>query len=307
MTARDNRHTPHTRIGISGWRYAGWRGTFYPQGLRQADELAFASRAVQTIEINGTHYSLQSPSSYRQWYEATPDRFVFSLKGARYLTHMLRFRDDDARIACANFFAQGLLQLNEKLGPILWQFPPSFRFEPDTMARFLSLLPRDTEAALTLARHHDKRVKQPWLQIDKRRPLRHAVEIRHESFLVPDFVKLLRKHAVALVISDSTENWPHVEDLTADFVYLRLHGTQTRYAGAYEDAALDDWARRIACWAKGGALPSERLIAPSLAVPHRAHRDVFCYFDNDQKTQAPFDAQRLIERLGQAVPAAATR
>ena len=139
-----------------------------------------------------------------------------------------------------NFFAQGLLQLNEKLGPILWQFPPSFKFEPDTMARFLSLLPRDTEAALALAQHHDKRVKQPWLQIDKRRPLRHAVEIRHESFLVPDFVKLLRKHAVALVISDSTENWPHVEDVTADFVYLRLHGTQTRYAGAYEDAALDE-------------------------------------------------------------------
>ncbi|WP_083615496.1 DUF72 domain-containing protein [Paraburkholderia sp. SOS3] len=286
------------QIGISGWRYEGWRGTFYPKGLRQADELQFASRAVQTIEINGTHYSLQSLDSYRKWYDETPDDFVFSVKGARYLTHMLRFRDEAARAGLANFFAQGMLALNEKFGPILWQFPPSFRFDAERLERFLAMLPRDTQGALDLARRHDKRVREPYLAIDRPRRLRHAIEIRHPSFVDAAFVALLRKHGVALVVSDSTEDWPHVDDLTADFVYLRLHGTSARYSGSYDDAALDTWAQRIEAWAHGGQPADAKLIAPDRPPRKRSTRDVFCYFDNDTKTQAPFDAQRLMERLG---------
>jgi uncharacterized protein YecE (DUF72 family) len=222
------------RIGISGWRYKGWRDSFYPHGLRQAAELQFASSLFQTIEINGTHYSLQSLDSWRHWYAETPADFVFSVKGARYLTHLLRFRDDSARVASANFFAQGLLALNEKLGPILWQFPPSFGFEPAAMERFLRFLPRDTAAALSLATQHDERVRTPYVSVDRKRTLRHAVEIRHASFLDPAFVEMLRQYEVALVVFDSTEPWPLAEDLTADFVYIRLQrlGLQAAHSAA---------------------------------------------------------------------------
>ncbi|MFM0394623.1 DUF72 domain-containing protein [Paraburkholderia phytofirmans] len=294
------------RIGISGWRYKGWRDSFYPRGLKQADELQFASSLFQSIEINGTHYSLQSLDSWRHWYAETPADFVFSVKGARYLTHLLRFRDDSAQVASANFFAQGLLALNEKLGPILWQFPPSFRFEPAAMERFLRFLPRDTAAALALAQQHDERVKTPYVSMDRKRRLRHAVEIRHASFMDPAFIELLRQYDTALVVSDSTEPWPLVEDVTADFVYIRLHGTESRYSGAYADEALDDWAARIDAWRRGSQPADARLIAPHLRPPARTRRDVYCYFDNDAKTHAPFDAQRLMERLGlQAVPSVA--
>jgi len=294
------------RIGISGWRYKGWRDSFYPRGLKQAAELQYASSLFQSIEINGTHYSLQSLDSWRHWYAETPADFIFSVKGARYLTHLLRFRDDSAQVASANFFAQGLLALNEKLGPILWQFPPSFRFEPAAMERFLRFLPRDTEAALSLAKRHDARVKTPYVAMDRRRKLRHAVEIRHTSFMDPAFIELLRQYDTALVVSDSTESWPLAEDVTADFVYIRLHGTESRYSGAYADEALDDWAARIDTWRRGSQPGDARLIAPHLHPPARTRRDVYCYFDNDAKTHAPFDAQRLIERLGlQAVHSAA--
>jgi uncharacterized protein YecE (DUF72 family) len=286
------------RIGISGWRYEGWRNNFYPEGLKQAAELQFASHLFATIEINGTHYSLQSLESWRHWHAGTPSGFVFSIKGARYLTHLLRFRDDSARAGCANFFAQGLLALNEKLGPILWQFPPSFSFEPEGMERFLRLLPRDTSAALSLARHHDERVKTPYLAIEHKRPLRHAVEIRHASFIDPAFVALLRQYEIALVVSDSTEPWPLAEDLTADFVYIRLHGTESKYAGSYPDAALDQWAARIDAWRHGSQPTDARLIAPDDHPRRRKQRDVYCYFDNDVKARAPFDAQRLMTRLG---------
>jgi uncharacterized protein YecE (DUF72 family) len=284
------------RIGISGWRYKGWRQSFYPQGLKQAAELQYASTLFRTIEINGTHYSLQSLDSWRHWYEETPADFVFSVKGARYLTHLLRFRDDSARVGSANFFAQGLLALNEKLGPLLWQFPPSFRFEPAGMERFLRMLPRDTPAALSLARQHDERIKVQHLAIEREQALRHAVEVRHASFLDPAFVKMLRKYAVALVVSDSTESWPLAEDLTAGFVYIRLHGTESRYSGAYADEALDQWAARIEAWRRGSQPADARLIAPDLS-PSSQRRDVYCYFDNDAKTHAPFDAQRLMKRL----------
>ncbi|RQS08848.1 DUF72 domain-containing protein [Burkholderia sp. Bp8998] len=284
-------------IGISGWRYDGWRGSFYPKGLKQAAELRYASGRMQTIEINGTHYSLQALSSWRRWYNDTPPGFTFSVKGARYLTHMLRFRDETATAACANFFAQGLLALNDKLGPILWQFPASLHFDPEHMERFLSLLPHDTQAAVALAEQHDRRVKTPYLEIDRKRPLRHAIEVRHASFVDPAFVKLLRRHKVSLVVSDSTEPWPQFEDLSTDFVYMRLHGTETKYSGEYSDASLEHWARKIESWRRGEQPADARLIAPDLAPPHARTRDVYCYFDNDVKTRAPFDAQRLMERL----------
>jgi uncharacterized protein YecE (DUF72 family) len=287
---------PRIRIGISGWRYAGWRGVFYPPGLVQAHELEFASRAVQTIEINGSHYALQTPASYQHWHDATPKGFCFSVKSPRYITHMLRLEGEGMAVALANFFASGLFNLRAKLGPILWQFPPGMPFKPDVFEAFLQQLPGDTEAAAALAEKHDAHVKHPCLAPDRKRRLRHAIEIRHASFCDEAFVKLLRTYGAALVVSDSVMDWPYAEDLTADFVYLRLHGPETLYGGQYSDKALDRWAERIATWAAGGEPPDARKLLAK-APRRRAARDVFCYFDNDKKVRAPFDARRLTERL----------
>lgn len=238
------------RIGISGWRYSPWRGVFYPQALPQRLELHYASRILPTIEINGSFYSLQSPRSYAQWYDETPEDFVFAVKGSRYITHMLRLRD--VEIPLANFLASGIFNLREKLGPILWQLPPNFRYDHERLARFFELLPRDTTAALKLARRRDARMKgRTRLAIDSPRPLRHAIEIRHESFLVAAFVELLRDHNVALVIAETARRWPMVHDITADYSYMRLHGNQELYRSGYSDKSLDRWARRIAAWHKG--------------------------------------------------------
>ena len=282
-------------IGISGWRYAGWRGVFYPKGLAQARELEYASRAVDTIEINGSHYSLQTIGSYRSWYEATPEHFVFSVKGPRYLTHMLRFRDDTALPAIANFFASGVLALEDKLGPFLWQFPPNFSFDAKRLDRFLTLLPRTIDDAIALAKKHDARVKRPWCETERRGPLRHAVEVRHASFCVAQFPDILRRHHASLVISDSVAGWPYFEDVTANFVYMRLHGSETLYSGAYSEPALDRWAQRIQTWSRGDEPRDAKRLSPMRPVHGR--RDVFCYFDNDQKVEAPFDARRLKARL----------
>lgn len=286
----------HIRIGISGWRYAPWRGVFYPEGLRQADELQFAARALPTIEINGTFYAQQRPSSYAQWHADTPDGFVFSVKAPRYVTHILRLKQPETAIA--NFFASGLLLLKEKLGPILWQFPPSFRFDRDRFEAFLRLLPHDTEAALELARRRDARMQgREHLEIDRKRPLRHAVEIRNRSFATPAFVDLLRTWRVALVVADTAGKWPYCEDVTADFLYLRLHGAEELYASGYTDEALQRWAERIRAWSAGSQPKDAHLIADR-EPPARKTRDVYCYFDNDIKVKAPFDARKLLGRLG---------
>ena len=212
-----------TRVGVSGWRYAPWRGVFYPRGLRQREELAYASRMFTTLEINGSFYSLQRPSSYRAWRDEAPADFVFALKGSRYVTHMLRLKD--VEVALANFFASGLLALGESLGPILWQLPPSRPFDEARLDGFLALLPRDTDAACALGRRHDHRVNgRSWLRSTAPRALRHALEVRHPSFVDPAFVALLRRHGVALVVADTAGRWPLLEDVTADFMYLRLHG-----------------------------------------------------------------------------------
>lgn len=285
------------RIGISGWSYGPWRRGFYPRGLAPKDELRFASRAFGSIEINASFYALQTPERYALWHAQAPDGFVFSVKAPRFVTHVRRLRD--VRKPLANFFASGLFRLREKLGPILWQLPPGFRFDPAQLETFLALLPHDNEAALALAREHDPRLdEQSHLQIDRRRPLRHALEVRHESFLVPALVELLRAHDVALVVADSAGKWPWCEDLCSDFVYLRLHGDTELYASGYGDEALDFWSRRIRAWSRGGQPQDARLILPQQPPPALPERDVYCYFDNTAKTHAPFDAARLLRLLG---------
>jgi len=277
------------RIGISGWR-----GRFYPPGLRQADELSYASRHFDSIEINGTHYSLQRPQSFGRWHDETPEDFVFAVKGSRFVTHMKQLRDIETPLA--NFFASGILRLEEKLGPFLWQFSPRFRFDPEKLDRFLSFLPRDSEAGADLATRHDHRVKnRAWARTGRKRLLRHAVEIRHSSFLDPDFVKLLRHHNVALVFADAVD-WPYAEDVTPDFLYLRLHGSEELYTSGYDDEALDRWAARIRLWSRG-AEPNDATLIDTANRPHRAPRDVYVYFDNDAKVRAPVDAQSLRRRL----------
>lgn len=283
------------RIGISGWRYAPWRGRFYPKDLPQRSELAYAASLLDSIEINGSFYSLQTPERYAAWHDDTPARFVFSVKAPRYITHILRLRDTER--ALANFLASGVLRLRAKLGPLLWQLPPSLRYDPAQLDAFLRLLPRDTGQALALARRREvSRMRgRSALSIDRVRPLRHALEVRHESFRDPDFIALLRRHRVALVVADTAGRWPYLEDVTAGFVYLRLHGDAELYTSGYGDAALDRWAERIRAWAQGREPDDAQRIAE--AAPRRARRDVYCYFDNDAKVRAPADAQALIRRL----------
>jgi len=284
------------RIGISGWRYTPWRKVFYPEGLAQRRELEFASRMLPTLEINGSFYALQSPASWTAWRDATPPGFVFSVKAPRYITHILRLRDTGE--AVANFFASGLLALNEKLGPLLWQLPPSLRFDPETLDAFLAGLPRDTAGALAIAQGHGARMAgRTHLEIDRKRPLRHALEVRHDSFVDPAFVALLRRHRVALVVADTGGRWPQFEDLAADFLYLRLHGPEQLYASGYTDRALDGWAQRIRAWRDGGQPQDARLIDAERQARPRASRDVYVYFDNDVKVHAPFDAAHLLQRL----------
>ena len=283
------------RIGISGWRYPPWRKVFYPEKLRQASELHFASRALPTIEINGTFYGLQRPPSFSRWYQDTPEKFVFSVKAPRYVTHVLKLNDVEKPIA--NFLASGLFLLKEKLGPILWQFPPSFRFDPAQFETFLKLLPQDSETALRQAHQREAKMHgREHLAIDEKRPLRHAVEIRNKSFVDPVFVALLRAYQVALVVADTAGKWPYYEDVTADFIYMRLHGDEELYASGYTDQALDRWAARIQAWSEGSQPPDAQLISHTLPAKRKA-RDVYCYFDNDIKVKAPFDARKLLRRV----------
>jgi uncharacterized protein YecE (DUF72 family) len=285
------------RIGISGWNYPPWRGgNFYPEEWPQKRELEYASRQVNSIEINGSFYSLQRPESYRAWHEATPDDFVFSVKGGRFITHMKRLRN--VATPLANFFASGVLLLREKLGPILWQLPPMFRYDATRLTEFFELLPRDTRAAAALARHHDERLDdRAWSRTDRNRPLRHALEVRHESFETPEFIELLRRHDIALVVADTAGKWPFMEDVTSDFVYVRLHGDSELYVSGYTPEAIAEWTRKVRAWGRGKTPAHSKLTAP----PERSRavsRDVFVYFDNDLKVRAPYDAMSLAHRLG---------
>jgi uncharacterized protein YecE (DUF72 family) len=282
------------RIGVSGWTYAPWRGEFFPEGLRQRDELAYAARMFRTIEVNGTFYSLQKPDSFARWADAVPEDFVFTVKGPRYVTHILRLREP--RVPVANFLASGVLRLGHKLGPILWQLPPSLAFDAERIRNFAALLPHDTDAAVALARRHDDKVAgRVWLKPATSGPLRHALEIRHESFRTAEFIDILRAHDIALVCAD-TVKWPRLMDATADFAYCRLHGSRELYRSGYDARQLDEWHDRITAWATGR--PVEGDFAAQARPDHR-HRDVFLFFDNTDKLQAPKNARSLMERLGQ--------
>jgi uncharacterized protein YecE (DUF72 family) len=284
------------RVGISGWRYPPWRGVFYPPALAQRRELEFASRQLPTIELNGSFYSLQRPENYQAWYDETPDDFVFSVKGGRYITHMLRLRGVES--ALANFFASGLANLGKKLGPLLWQLPPNLQYDPDVLENFLAMLPHDTDAASALARRRDARMKgRARIAFGPPRPLRHAIEVRHDSFVDPRFIDQLRRHRVAFVIADTAGKWPQYEDVTADFVYVRLHGAVKLYTSRYTEEELDRFAARIDCW-RAGKEPVDTRRIDDHPAPRAKTRDVFCYFDNTDKIEAPHNAMRLNEKLG---------
>jgi uncharacterized protein YecE (DUF72 family) len=290
------------RIGVSGWTYRPWRGNFYPEGLKQKDELGYAARQFNALEINGTFYGMQVPQSFINWAHAAPTGFVYAVKGPRYLTHMLKLNKPEPPLA--NFFASGPLALGDKLGPILWQFPAVFAFNADRLEHFFSLLPRTTTAAAALGRRHDHRLRaRAHLSIDAERPIRHAIEIRHESFRDPRFIALLRKYNLALVCADTVE-WPLLMDLTADFTYCRLHGNQELYNSRYSEAELDRWADRVRRWSNGKTNRDGNFVAPPLA-DHK-ERDCFVFFDNTDKLQAPDNARGLMRRLGIAPLAASS-
>jgi uncharacterized protein YecE (DUF72 family) len=258
------------RVGIGGWVYAPWRGTFYPKGLPQARELAHASRQVTTIEINGTFYGSQRPASFRHWAEQTPDDFVFSLKAPRFATHRRVLAE--AAPTIERFFATGVLELKSKLGPVLWQFPPSKSFDADDFAAFLALLPQRIEG----------------------RVIRHAVEVQHRSFGTPAFVDLMRKFSVAVAVVESDRH-ALIPDVTGDFVYLRLQRTSEEVSTGYSSRALAIWANRLRDYA-AGRMPDD-LAAVTAPVKSRVARDVFAYVIAGAKARAPAAAMALIERL----------
>jgi uncharacterized protein YecE (DUF72 family) len=285
------------RIGVSGWLYPPWRGNFYPAGLPHRLELAYASRRFNALEVNGTFYSLKRPSNFRSWYEETPSNFVFALKGGRYLTHMRKLKEPLQPLA--NFLASGVLCLREKLGPILWQFPPSMPFVEDRFKEFFELLPHDTVQLARLAGHHAPFLKKRvHLEPDAKRPVRHAVEFRHESFLSDRFTDLLRKHDVALVVADVASKYPTAEDVTADWVYLRLHGSRQLYASGYSPKEIGEWAAKVRAWHRGSEPAAARRIGKA-ARAAKGGRDVYVFFDNtDVKLRAPVDARRMARELG---------
>jgi uncharacterized protein YecE (DUF72 family) len=260
------------RVGIGGWSYAPWRGVFYPKGLRQADELAYAGAHLTSIEINATHYRLQNPKRFRAWAAAVPEAFVFSVKGPRLVTQQKTLAETGNFIK--RFFASGLAELGPKLGPALWQFAPFKRFDRDDFARFLAHLPREIDG-LTL---------------------NHVIEPRHASFATPEFIKLLRDNGVGAAYTDA-ETWPSIADVTGDIVYARLQRGDDRLAAAYKPNELDAWAERMGTWAKGGA-PKDLARVDATHKPDAKPRDVFVYFIHEGKLRAPAAAMALIERLG---------
>lgn len=282
------------RIGLSGWSYDEWDGGFYPPALSPDERLGYVADRFDTVEVNGTFYSLTTPSAVRGWMGKTPTRFVFAIKGSRYITHTKRLHDPAQ--ALANFFASGLLDLGTRLGPILWQFPPNLTYDRERLERFLRLLPHETSEAEALAREHDDRVREGSYGDGTNHRLRHVVEFRHPSFLTAETMSVARRNGCAVACSDSSA-WPLVADVTAGFVYIRLHGPEEIYASGYDEDSLQCWAERLEIWREGGEvqdLPSFSEGQP----PQRQERDVYVYFDNTAAGHAPKDALRLKEILG---------
>jgi len=259
------------RVGIGGWSYAPWRGVFYPKGLKQADELSYATSKLTSIEINATHYRLQSPKSFRIWVATAPDGFVFSVKGPRLITQQKVLAETGNFIT--RFFKSGLAELGDRLGPILWQFAPFKRFDEDDFAKFLDLLPHELDG----------------------QELNQVVEVRHASFAIPRFAELARDAGVTIAYVDA-EGWPNIADLTGDVIYARLQRGDDALAAAYPPGELDSWAGRAKTWAKGNPPSDLKLLAESAASKPRP-RDVFIYFIHEGKLRAPAAAMALIERL----------
>jgi uncharacterized protein YecE (DUF72 family) len=258
------------RVGIGGWTFAPWRDNFYPKGLPHAKELAFAGTHVTTIEINGTFYRAQSPASFAKWRDETPENFVFSIKGHRGVVAKAKLNETAEQLAW--FLASGMLELGDKLGPFLWQMPHTKKFNPEEIAGFFALLPREADG----------------------RPLRHAFEPRHETFATPQFVELARAANVAIVYADNPK-YPEISDLSGDFVYARLQNAEAGEPTGYAGAALDGWATRARTWRDGKPAADLPLLAPH---PVAGPRDVFVYMINGAKERAPAAAMALIERVG---------
>jgi len=264
---------PRIRIGIGGWTYEPWRGTFYPKGLAQKRELEHASRRLTSIEINGTYYGSQKPESFARWREETPDDFVFAVKGPRFATN--RRVLSEAGESIERFFASGVMELGPKLGPVNWQLLPTRKFEPADFGGFLKLLPNRVGG----------------------QAIRHAIEVRHDSFRTPEFVALAREHGVAIVIAADSE-YPLIADVTAPFVYVRIMGTTEDEAAGYPKDDLDRWAARAHAWASGGA-PND-LATVAGQQPHANGREVFLYVISGHKAHNPAAAMALIERAAAA-------
>jgi uncharacterized protein YecE (DUF72 family) len=281
--------TARIRIGLSGWNYPHWRKNFYPAGLPQRRELEFASQAFDALELNGSFYSLQRPSSYLKWRETTPDGFVFAIKGSRFITHLKKLGGGTQGLA--NFLASGVLSLGPKLGPILWQLPPMLPYQPDRMIEFFSSLPATAEQAAEIAAGCDDRIKKRFGEdpvvtpADPAARIRHAVEVRHDSYATGDFAHLCREYGIALVIADTAGRFTWVDEVTSELVYVRLHGDQELYASRYTAEGIDWWAGQVAGWANASGV-----------------QEVFVFFDNDAHGYAPQNARELAERLGVAVP-----
>ncbi|HWA60936.1 MAG TPA: DUF72 domain-containing protein [Caulobacteraceae bacterium] len=259
------------RIGVGGWTFEPWRGVFYPDGLAQKRELEFASRKLTAIEINGTYYSTFKPDSWRKWRDETPDGFVFTVKGSRFTTNRRELAG--AGESLERFFAQGIAELGDRLGPVFWQFANTKKFDPDDFEGFLELLPRTLEG----------------------RRLRHAVEVRHPTFLTPAFPALLRKHDIACVYARHA-TYPEIADLTSDFVYARLQTGQDDVETAYEATELDGWAGRFKTWSAGGA-PDDLPLVDEAHKPAKTPRDVFAFVIHEGKIRAPAGAMALIDRV----------
>lgn len=267
------------RVGISGWTYDPWRGTFYPAGLPARRQLAYVARRLNSVEVNGSFYGLLRPSSYARWTSEVDPGFVFAIKGSRFITHLRKLAEPTASLA--NFYASGVLALGAQTGPFLWQLPATTRFDEPRLAAFLEALPRTAGQAAELAAQHDARLGDDRALTTTTVPdleLRHAVEVRHASFRDPAFTALLRRHGVAVVLSDNPGTWPVFDEVTAPFAYVRLHGHDQLYASGYDDAALDAWAAKVQGWAAAGL-------------------DAYVYCDNDAKVRAPYDAMGLLARL----------
>jgi len=259
------------RIGIGGWTYEPWRGTFYPEGLSQKRELEYASRQLTSIEINGTYYGSQKPASFAKWHDETPDDFVFSVKAPRFAVNRKVLADAGASIA--RFIAGGVMELKNKLGPINWQFLPTKKFEPADFNAFLNLLPQEAQG----------------------RALRHVVEVRHDSFRCAEFIAMVRERGVAVVVA-ADSRYPQIADATAPFVYARIMGTKAGEAAGYAEAALDRWAARARAWASGAAVDGLDSVEPQRADGHA--RDVYLYVISGHKVGNPAAAMSLIRRLG---------